>query len=58
MTFEQKHFHLLDETKRTIRMADLQISKGDYDESFRLLNDAACLLGKIIAIRDEDEQRN
>lgn len=58
MTFEQKHFHLLDETKRTIRMADLQISKGDYDEAFRLLNDAAYLLGKIIAIRDEDEQRN
>jgi HEPN domain-containing protein len=58
MTFEQKHFHLLDETKRTIRMADLQISKGDYDEAFRLLNDAAYHLAKIIAIRDEDEQRN
>ena len=58
MTFEQKHFHLLDETKRTIRMADLQISKGDYDEAFRLFNDAAYRLGKIIAIRDEDEQRN
>ena len=58
MTFEQKHFHLLDETKRTIRMADLQISKGDYDEAFRLLNDAAYRLGKIIAIRDEDERRN
>lgn len=58
MTFEQKHFHLLDETKRTIRMADLQISKGDYDEAFRLLNDAAYRLVKIIAIRDEDEQRN
>lgn len=58
MTFEQKNFHILDETKRTIRMADLQIFKGDYDEAFRLLNDAAYRLGKIIAIRDEDEQRN
>jgi hypothetical protein len=58
MTFEQKNFHILDETKRTIRMADLQISKGDYDEAFTLLKYAAYHLAKIIARRDEDEQRN
>lgn len=57
MTFEQKNFHLLDETKRAIRMADLQISKGDFSEAFRLLNDAAYKLDRIIKLRDQDDER-
>lgn len=56
MTFEQKHFHILDDTKRSIRMADLQIMKGDYQEAFRLLNEAAYKLDRIIKLRDEDDK--
>lgn len=56
MTFEQKHFHIIDEAKRSIRMADLQIMKGDYHEAFRLLHNAECDLLKIISMREEDEQ--
>jgi hypothetical protein len=47
-------FHQIDRCKRTIRMADLQIQKGDYVEALAELKSAIELLERLVNENDTE----
>lgn len=53
-----KKFHHIDEIRRTLRMAEIMLSKGDYKEMQSLMNKAVRMGKELLPRKKVDEQQS